>query len=381
MNSGFTHGYCAMCGKHDCVGPLHGERGGPKCCLLCIGKWDAEQGPLRRARRALTKALKAYDAAGGSLYGKDFDELKLSASGYFSRNAADDFKDLTTGLLTATLALTHPDRHPPERKAEAQRVTQELVALKPFVFPAPEPDPEPPPKSPRKPSADSLKQLDDALSNLLAYPCEDCRNTVPMYYCNACRAEYEKREQAEFELRTTKQRVEYARRRKKVLANRPPAICPMCLKEFACKRSDARLCSDRCRQQAHRKAPVTHENSSGLATSSNRDRWRRAILALLDRHSAVYLNDLLPESRTRAQYQQLCRVVARLEDAGEIETWEYLTRFNHPGHKVLVKPGCTIKHRNVPLLKNNERLQTAANQDNAGTANRHKAADRLEVAE
>ena len=67
--------------------------------------------------------------------------------------------------------------------------------------------------------------------------------------------------------------------------------------------------------------------------------------------------------------------------AWEIETWEYLTRFNHPGHKVLVKPGCTIKHRNVPLLKNNERLQTAANQDNAGTANRHKAADRLEVAE
>ena len=26
---------------------------------------------------------------------------------------------------------------------------------------------------------------------LLAYPCEDCRNTVPIYYCDACRGQYE----------------------------------------------------------------------------------------------------------------------------------------------------------------------------------------------
>jgi cystathionine beta-lyase/cystathionine gamma-synthase len=86
--------------------------------------------------------------------------------------------------------------------------------------------------------------------------------------------------------------------------------------------------------------------------------WRREILTLLDRHSAIYLNDLLPESRTRAQYQQLCRVVAGLEDTGEIETVYYLTRWNHPGHKVLVKPGHSIEDRNVAKLNNNERLQT-----------------------
>jgi hypothetical protein len=130
--------------------------------------------------------------------------------------------------LTATLALTHPDRHPPERKAEAQRVTQELIALKPFVFPAPEPDPEPPAKPPRKPSADFSQQLDNASNKLLAYPCEDCRNTVPMYYCDACCGEYEKREREEFGQRTAKQRAEYAKRRKRVLALRPPAICPIC---------------------------------------------------------------------------------------------------------------------------------------------------------
>jgi hypothetical protein len=354
--SGFMHGCCAMCEKHDYLAPLHGERGGPECCLLCIGKWDAEQGPPRRTRRALIKALKAYDAAGGHLYGTDFDKLKLSASGYFSGDASDDFRDLTTELLTATLALTHPDRHPPERKAEAQRVTQELNALKPFVFPAPEPEPPPKPRS--ESSAVSSKESGDALSRLLAYPCEDCCRTVPSLYCDACRAEYEKRQQAEFERRTTKQRAEYARRRKKVLANRPPSICPICLKEFPCKRSDARFCSDRCRQQARRRAPVTHKNSWTLETSSNRDTWRREILTLLDRHSAIYLNDLLPVSRTRAQYQQLCRVVARLEDTGEIETIYYRSRWNHPGHKVLVKLGHTIEDRNVAELKSNERLQT-----------------------
>jgi hypothetical protein len=85
--------------------------------------------------------------------------------------------------------------------------------------------------------------------------------------------------------------------------------------------------------------------------------WQRAILALLDRHSAVYLNDLLSESRTRADYQHLCRVVAGLENAGQIETMSYLARWDHPGHKVLVKPGYQIEDRKeVALLKSSERL-------------------------
>lgn len=86
------------------------------------------------------RALKAYNAAGNRLYGEQFDELKLAAIGLFSSNATSEgFKDLTTELLTAALALTR--RHPPERKAEAQRITQELTALMPFVFPAPEREP------------------------------------------------------------------------------------------------------------------------------------------------------------------------------------------------------------------------------------------------
>jgi hypothetical protein len=38
----FSHGYCATCGTHDYLRPLHGKRGGPGCCLSCIDKWDAE---------------------------------------------------------------------------------------------------------------------------------------------------------------------------------------------------------------------------------------------------------------------------------------------------------------------------------------------------
>jgi hypothetical protein len=355
-----AHGYCAKCEKHDYLLPLHGERGGPRCCLLRIGKWDAEHIPRQRARRNLIRAMTAYAAACGSVYSADFDKIRL-ATGGFGRDddAADEFKDLTRELLTAPLALTHPDRHPPERLTEALRVTQELTALQPFVFPAPAPAP-PPKKRKRTREPEPIDDL-RKLTSMTDYPCVICDDTVPGYYCDACRAEYEKRTKQEDERRTAQQRAQYARGRKRVLAKRAPAVCPMCLKGFARKRGDARYCSDRCRQQAHRKAPVTDRQCSPPATSTNRDPWRRAILALLDRHKAVYLNDLLPESRTRAQYQQLCRVVDGLEAAGEIETWRFLSRID-VGHKALTKPGHTIKHRNVKLLKDSERLQTTARQ-------------------
>jgi hypothetical protein len=62
----------------------------------------------------------------------------------------------------------------------------------------------------------------------------------------------------------------------------------------------------------------------------------RAILALLDRHRAVYLNDLLPDNRTSAQYQAVSLIAAKLQAEGKIDTISYLCRYDHPGHKVLV---------------------------------------------
>jgi hypothetical protein len=199
---------CAKCGERGYVMPLHGERGGPLFCFMCAGAWHAEHGPRRRVRRVLIKALKAYEAAGGEIYRKDFDELKLASSGFSVRagdkDAADrdDFADLTSELLAATIALTHPDKHPTERKAEASRVTQELLALKPFVFPAPEPEPPP------KPGDASLKGRGDDLNKPSQpdYPCEDCRDTISDFYCDPCKAQWEKEQQKERE-REEKERV------------------------------------------------------------------------------------------------------------------------------------------------------------------------------
>jgi hypothetical protein len=176
----FAHAICKGCGERSYCRPLHGERGGPLYCLPCIGKWDAEHMPKRRARRALIRAMSAYTKAGCSLYSTDFNELKLLSDGILDSvdSAKDDFKDLTSELLTAALALTHPDRHPLERKAEAERVTQELSALKPFVFPAPPPPkPEPPPKRRSKES-----EAFDGIQKLKSYPCDDCREALSCDY-------------------------------------------------------------------------------------------------------------------------------------------------------------------------------------------------------
>jgi hypothetical protein len=257
MPTDFTHGCCSMCGRHEYLRPLHGERGGPMCCLVCIGKWDAEHVPLQRARRVLIRALQAYQATGGKLYGDDFDTMKLSIKSHRLHRAValDDFKDMTSELLTATLALTHPDRHPLERQAEAQRVTQELTALQPFVFPAPAPEPLPP--SREKSERDVIRW--DAFDKLFTYPCEDCRDTIPLYYCDSCKVEHEKRWQAENEQDaekqrqlTKKQRERYARRR--ALNKKPQKLCACgCGKVVKSKRDDARFHDDSCRQRAHRK--------------------------------------------------------------------------------------------------------------------------------
>lgn len=266
--TGFTHGYCAMCEKHDYVGPLHGERGGPRCCLLCIGKWDAEHNPRRRARRGAIKALKAYESTGGRLFGKDFDQLKLVASGYFSDNdVSDDFKDLTSELLTAILALTHPDRHPPERKDEAQRVTQELLALKPFVFPAPEPEPPPKPSD----ACSNPTQIDLNKPSRPDYPCEDCRGEVPSFYCDPCKAQWEKeqaekrkREERERKRKNKRQRERYREHKKYHALRAKPTVCATCSETFKSKRADAKFCSAACRQRAYVKREGNLSNSKPL---------------------------------------------------------------------------------------------------------------------
>jgi hypothetical protein len=252
---------CTKCGAVGYTMPLHGERGGPLFCFMCAGAWHAEHGRKRRAGRVVVKALRAYEEAGGSIYGKDFNELKLAAGGMFviyeSDTAGADFRDLTSELLAAAIALTHPDKHPPERKAEANRVTQELQALKPFVFPAPEPEPPKPP-----PKRDGcLKESTDYLSkpSHQPYPCEDCRDAIPLHYCDPCKAEYEKRQQQECEREEKRRQRKNARQRQLYKLHNEwrqrhlaePIACITCGEKFWPKRSDAKYCSAACRQRAY----------------------------------------------------------------------------------------------------------------------------------
>ena len=172
--------------------------------------------------------------------------------GYELGSMGTEVGDLTSGLLEDTIKLCHPDKHPPERRDIANRVTQELLVLKPYVFPAPKA--KPPPKL--KPCDDKLKAARCHFkepSQEPAYPCSECVDTISYYYCTSCKAEWEKRRRAERERDNAKQREQYARRQRWRKASMPPAICAQCERKFEPKRKDAKYCSHVCRQRAYRR--------------------------------------------------------------------------------------------------------------------------------
>ena len=252
---------CTKCGEHTYVGPLHGDKGGPPFCPICAGYWHAEHTRRRRWGRIIIKAMKFYEREGGRWC--DFDKLKLAASGvcedwgidllgYGIDTIGTEVGDITSELLADTIQLTHPDKHPVERRDLAKRVTQELLALKPFVFPAPKAKP---PATPM-PRDGNIKNARATLlkpSQPQAYPCSECADTVPYYYCSACRAEHDKRRREERERDNAKQREQYARRQQMRRWVRPPTVCAACETEFKAKRKGTKYCSQACRQQAYRR--------------------------------------------------------------------------------------------------------------------------------
>src|SRR5208337_2785280 len=199
--------------------------------------------------RVVIRAIKAYVDGGGSW--SDVDKLKDTALlgydtfgfldgigkfidplGYMAETAktVDETILLTSELLAEALRLTHPDAHPPERRELATRVSQQLLALQPFVFPAETPKPttpyDPAKDGSFKPRGAALKEPshDDAPR----YPCADCASTVPYYYCAPCRAEYDERQRKKLELQRAKQHAWYKMRkaRQEMGQKRPP--CAAC---------------------------------------------------------------------------------------------------------------------------------------------------------
>jgi hypothetical protein len=263
----YSHGTCAVCGKRDdFLMALHGDNGGPMCCLLCCGKWHAEHGRRRKLGRIVIRAIAAFLDGGGR--SRDIEDLKLTAMckdtsfgidplGYLVGVAAtkDEVIELTSEVLTDTLKLTHPDHHPPERQELAHRVTQQLLAIQPFVFPAPIPKPfeEWAPSPPRNGSSNSRRPQ---TTDPLRYPCPTCADTFPRFYCTTCKTEHDRRRREERENRNAKQRKRYAKRNAARKAK--PIGCAVCGTPFAGKRKDARFCSDRCRQKAHRRSRINN---------------------------------------------------------------------------------------------------------------------------
>jgi hypothetical protein len=278
----YAHDNCAICKKRDYVRPLHGDKGGPLCCLLCQGKWHAEHGRRRRFGRIVIRALAVYFKNGGKK--EDVWKLKLAAEGrayhlpldvlgYLNDTAEtnDENVDLTAELLADALQLTHPDHHPPERKELAQRVTQRLLDLKPFVFP--ELKLEPQAEDTRVTDIDQGRgepEKEPLQIRRPSYPCPECSDTIPFYYCEACRDEWRKRQQKERDEEAAKRRAWYARRKERLARLKPPTTCASCRSKFKSKRKDARFCCDNCRQRAHRKS-VTAKNNTLQGTQLSRD--------------------------------------------------------------------------------------------------------------
>src|SRR5579863_9200134 len=211
---------CCICQKDFAVLiPLHGDAGGPPCCPVCVGRWHAEHSRKRRLGRIVIRAMKAYMDGGGIF--TDLDKLKLTAIGtgyawldplgYMAGAATigEETIELTAELLDDVISLVHPDKHPPERQEIANRVSQELIALKPFVFPKPAPKPAPPPAPPsaelRRPSLSDLSRPE--------YPCADCCAHAPMFYCDKCKAEYRRRHEADLAIQREKARKRRERKR------------------------------------------------------------------------------------------------------------------------------------------------------------------------
>jgi hypothetical protein len=266
-----TIGTCPICTKATYLIPLHGEQGGPLMCPICVGVQNATQTRRRKFGHLAAKMIRLYIENGGKasdiielaqvipvcLIGlgipKDEAPALLRAAG----DVAAGLGELTAELLADTLQLTHPDRHPSERQELAKRVTQELLALQPFVLPAPKPEPAHAP--PRNGSVDVGRRAPKEPLQP-RYPCELCADLQPRFYCDRCKAEWDRRQQhagverrSWWSARLAKQREQYANRQRRKKARRGPIMCAAgCGIEVQSKRKDSRYCSAACRQRAYR---------------------------------------------------------------------------------------------------------------------------------
>jgi hypothetical protein len=99
--------------------------------------------------------------------------------------------------------------------------------------------------------------------------------------------------------------------------------------------------------------------AEGAPTSRGSGKWARGILAALETHPVVLLNDLLPRERTRAEHSALNRAAIALAEKGTIAIWY---RGSHGGaHSIAVaRPGHgRPRWKDIPRLTGAERRAAA----------------------
>jgi hypothetical protein len=90
--------------------------------------------------------------------------------------------------------------------------------------------------------------------SLSRYPCDDCRDALPVDYCDPCKAQWDKKQQEDNERFEKERQQRNALQRENYQINkavRQPVACAMCGEKFKPKRSDAKYCSAACRQRAY----------------------------------------------------------------------------------------------------------------------------------
>jgi len=259
---GMKAGTCPECGEcNTLIGPLHGDKGGPIVCIPCGSKIHAR---IRREQRQAKLAERLFTAKLSFLNNEEEDP------------AGDD--ELCRELLEDALRLTHPDRHPQERQELAARVTQELLALRPYARPRAKPRDVSPVVAPRDSQTDvtlpAARTTGREFLHLHQYPCETCRHTIPSYYCGICRGKWEKLQAADREREEVRRQRTNARRREFRAwrkSRRPVRHCAVCKAPLQpTERADSKFCSQACRQRAYRlRVTVNKPSSAGKSPSRN----------------------------------------------------------------------------------------------------------------
>jgi hypothetical protein len=156
--------------------------------------------------------------------------MELDPLGYMADaiNTDGEITDLTLELLEDAVRLTHPDCHPAERQELAKHVTQQFLALKPFVFSKPEkPKAEIPATTARNESAKYHREnLKEPLQKILSM--QRMRRHDPVLLLRNLRPEWEKRCREQRERENKKQREQYAKRKARLAWKLPLKHCEAC---------------------------------------------------------------------------------------------------------------------------------------------------------